>query len=398
MIKKIIMPAGGQTTDQSLVAEWFVRKGDRVKRGDPLLNVETDKTVLTVESFAAGIVIDILIQQGETASAGAVLAVIGDEEDLENYSKKEDEAAAVPDTVTSETEDEYRPIMPKSPPAREEIKAMPNARKYARENGIDLIAFANSNGMKTVKLSDLKNLPAPKQPSGTKEAGCSYSDLPHSMMRRTIARRMLESTQNIPAYQITIEVDMASCIEYRTTLNARQNDAKIGYNDIIMKAVAMAVQKFPLINASWTETAVRQYNSVNIGLAVSLDGGLVVPVITEVEKLGILQIARETTDKISKARGGKLDSGELTGGTITLSNLGMYSIQNFTAIINPPEACILALGSIQDKFVVRGKKAKIMPVMTITASFDHRVIDGAYGARFLQELKQLLEVPALLIC
>ena len=173
---------------------------------------------------------------------------------------------------------------------------------------------------------------------------------------------------------------------------------KVTYNHIIMKAISVAVRKFPNINASWTDSAVRQYRDVNVGLAVSVDNGLIVPVITETQKRGILEIASETAGKIAKARAGKLTPSELTGGTITLSNMGMYPIQNFTAIINPPEVCILALGSVEDKYVVRDGKAVIAPMMTATASFDHRVIDGAYGAQFLTELKQLLEMPALLSC
>lgn len=409
MIKKITMPAGGQTTDQSLIAEWFVKKGDKVKRGDLLLNVETDKTVLEVESFATGIVIDILIQQGETASSGDILALIGDENDLALYKKKPPETVAASNAVPADTIDDYRPIMPKSASAKtlsntsaiqtHDIKVLPNAKKYALENNIDLVAFAKNNNLKIVKLADLKAASAAHQTTTSKTTGCIlYNDVPHSSMRRTIAIRMLESAQNIPSYHVTLDIDMTACIEFRTTLNNRQNDIKVGYNHIIMKAISLAVKKFPNINASWTETTVRQYANVNIGLAVSLDNGLVVPVIAETEKLGILQIALETNMKITKARAGKLASHELTGGTITLSNMGMYPIQNFTAIINPPEACILALGCIQDRPIIHKGKMNIAPVMTITATFDHRVIDGAYGAQFLNELKQLIEMPALLSC
>lgn len=409
MIKRITMPDGGQTTKQSLVTGWFVKKGDRVKRGDILLDVETDKTTLAVESFAEGIVIDILVPQGEIASAGEVLAVIGNEKDLENYREIPEGKTAVPDTVQTAADDDYRPIMPKNTSAEaapipaaiqtSDIKAMPNAKKYAQENGIDLIAFAKDNQTKTVKLADLKAVLTARQSTGTKTtAGTTYTDVPHSPMRHTIARRMLESTHTIPAYQVAMEVDMTACIDLRTAINTIQNDVKVGYNDIIIKALSMAVRRYPNINASWTETAVRQYSDVNIGLAVSLDDGLIVPVITGSEKLGILQIAQETSDKVAKARAGKLRFDETTGATITLSNMGMYPVQHFTAIINPPEVCILALGKVQEKYIVHDGEAKITPIMTITASFDHRVVDGAYGAQFLNELKQFLEMPILLSC
>jgi len=409
MIKRITMPAGGQTTNQALVAQWHVKKGDRVKRGDLLLDVETDKTILAVESFAAGIVIDILVPQGETASAGKVLALIGNDEDLKNYQKNLIKTVTISDTVQVAANGEYRPIMQKSMSAEaaplgltiqtSDIKVMPNATKYAREYGIDLIAFAKDTGIRTIKLADLKAAPTAMRRTGTETTQHTpYIDVPHSSMQRTIARRMLESTQNIPSYQVMMEVDMTTCIEFRAAINTRQNHVKVGYNDIIMKAISMTVGNYPNINATWTATAVRQYRNVNIGLAVSLNSGLIVPVIAGVEKLGILQIARETSDKIAKARAGKLSFAETTGGTITLSNMGMYPVQHFTAIINPPEVCILALGRVQEKHIVHDGNTKIAPIMTITASFDHRVIDGTYGAQFLNELKQLLEVPALLFC
>ena len=404
MIKKIVMPSGGQTTDKSMVADWFVAIGDEVKRGDVMLEIETDKATLPVESFTKGIVIDILVPSGEYASAGDALALVGNSADLAQYNKEEN----IPSESTeAEADDEYKPIMKGSKPVvqekketvckNSEIKAMPNAKKYARENKIDLNDFADKHGLNVIKLSDLKKYLEDMKSKQEETPEAEYTDIPHSNMRRTIAKRMLESVQNIPVFQIVVDVDMTSCIALRKQMNSLNPETKISYNDIIMKAMGAAAKKHPEVNSSWREDAVRRYSQVNIGLAVSIEGGLVVPVVKNVGVLTVSEISAASREKVKKAREGKLLPEEMSGGTITLSNLGMYPLKNFTAVINPPEACILALGAIEDRTCVADGEMHILPAMTVTATFDHRIIDGAKGAEYLKELKLLLENPALII-
>ncbi|MCL2864106.1 MAG: 2-oxo acid dehydrogenase subunit E2 [Lachnospiraceae bacterium] len=405
MIKKIIMPSGGQTTDQSLVAVWNVKKGDPVNRGDVLLEVETDKATLPVESFAKGVVIDILVEEGDFATTGEVLAVIGHESDVAAYweeqsNSRTDKSKATTPIAEVKPDDEYMPIGQKITSHTNKIKAMPNAKKFAKEQQIPLDDVAKELNLAVIKRADLIQYIERKQTnSGISDAitTAEYTDIPHTNMRRTIARRMLESTQNIPTFQITTEIDMTECIHFRKSVNARYPNNNISYNDIIMKVIAAAVELYPNVNAMWTEDAIRQFKGVHVGLAVSVENGLIVPVIHGVEHLKLRQIAEKARTLINKARDGELKSEDMQGGTITISNLGMYPVQHFTAILNPPEVCILALGSIKDKVILQDGNVQAVPTISATATFDHRVVDGAYGAQFMAYVKELLECPALLV-
>jgi len=404
MIKEITMPAGGQTTDTSTIGTWLVKKGDKVTRGDALLEIETDKATLTVESFAKGTVLAILAEEGEDLPAGTVIAYIGEESDLPEvearlHGKTGELVAAVAEEFEDE-EDEYQPIDKNAPVKHAnapeckkeelgEIKAMPNAKMIARENGISLADVAAFTGKNILKRHDVK---AYLENKGA-DAGVNDTVVPLTKKRKVIANRMLESTQNIPVFAATVEVEMQQCMALRKEINAEY--AKVSYNDILFKCMEKAIRKFPYVNASFTEEAIILHGDVNIGLAVSVDDGLVVPVVRNVEKKTIFEISDANKENVAKARSGKLSLEEMSGGTITLSNLGMYPVTQFTAIINPPESCILAIGAIEDKPVFSDGVWRSVPVMKITGSFDHRVIDGAYGARFLTELKRMIENPAL---
>lgn len=394
MVKEITMPAGGQTTDTSTVGTWLVQKGDKVKRGDALLEIETDKATLTVESYAKGTVLEILVGEGDVVPAGQVIAYIGDEgETLPTASKTE---AAT--TEPYEVEDEYQPIAKAAPIQHEraDVQAMPNAKILARDNHISLEAVAEYTGKKLLKKRDVKDYLDHSNSTGV----CAEKEdmsvrVPLTAMRKVIGRRMSESSRNIPAFQATIEVDMTQSIKLRSIVNAENADRKISYHDIIFKCVEAAIRKFPYINASLGEEEIILHQDVNIGLAVSVEMGLVVPVVRKVQQKNIEEISLINRANVSKAREGKLMPEEMTGGTITVSNMGMYPITQFSAIINPPEVCILALAEIEEKPVIREGNIEIVPVMKITGSFDHRVIDGVYGAQFLAELKKIIETPAL---
>ncbi len=421
MIKEITMPAGGQTTDTSTIGTWLVKKGDKIKRGDALLEIETDKATLTVESFAKGTVLALLAEPGDSLPAGTVIAYVGDENDMAeveaklNAGSEAEENAAAQTKVSVDKEDEYQPIDKSAairyagkPESKEEvrtetkkvvfgdIKAMPNAKKIARENGISLVDVASFVGKDILKRQDVLTYLEQKDDKKAEETKTDSNDtiIPHTTMRKVIARRMLESTQNIPVFTATVEVNMEQCIAFRKLVNSGK-EINVSYNDILFKCVEATIRRYPYINSSFTEEATIVHSDVNIGLAVSIDAGLVVPVVKNVEKKNILQISEENKDHVVKARSGKLSQVEMSGGTITVSNLGMYPIKQFTAIINPPEVCILALGAIEDKPVFANGEWKTIPVMNITGSFDHRLIDGAYAAQFLTELKKIIENPAL---
>lgn len=396
MISKIVMPPGGQTTETSLVSSWLVSIGDAVKRGDILLEVETDKATLAVESFANGVVIDILVPAGTEASEGDVLALVGSEQDRAAYQKE-----TAPRPAAMPEEDEYQPILKARPepaaaatnetavPSRPgAYPAMPGAKKEARERGVDLSRVVPATGgvIKRADVTGFADSAAAAAQGGESEL------IPLSRMRKAIAARMLESVSTVPAFQETVLVDMRAAMALREQLKKKTN---VSYNDIIARCVCAAVKDHRLINASYTDEGIRVHRQVNVGLAVSVDGGLLVPVVKNAQAMSLGQIARQSAAQIAKARDGALPPDDMAGGTITLSNLGMYAIEQFTAIINPPESCILAIGRIHERPVFEAGAWQAVPFAAITATFDHRVIDGAYGAAFLTDLKAVLENPSL---
>jgi len=416
MIKEIKMMSAGQTTDIATVAKWNVKKGDSVKRGDVLLEVETDKAVLPVESYTNGIIIDLKVKEGDVVGEGDVLVLIGDEKDLAEYEAAgnvESPPSSPSKSEQTSVDEEYVPIMnpaggkgvgEKSVPSASGIQAMPNAKKLAREHGMDLSTVVPSNG-RFITRADVEaalssaGISSPeKAGAGTiAQAGQTYTVYPMSKMRQIIARRMTESVRNIPAFQLTISVETTALRSLRTQINERQGEVKVSYNDIIMKCIAQAAKSHPLINARFEEEEVRVYDGTHIGIAVAVDNGLVVPVVRHAERLGITEIAKESNRLIEDARKGRLAPDDMGCGSVTVSNLGMYGVEQFMAIVNPPESSILALGAINTVPVWGAEGWKPVEKMNITGSFDHRIMDGAYAAQFLQTLKSYLENPALML-
>ena len=416
-MQEIKMPSAGQTTDEATIVAVHVKVGDAVKRGDVLVEAETDKAVLPVESYAAGQVLDVVVKEGDAVTAGSVLAVVGKKEDAAAYQRGgvAAPAAAAPavgaQAAGAEEEEEYLPIIKGQKPSRPQVltakaapvdrkayPAMPNAKMLARERGIDLAAIVPSNGQ-FIKRQDVLTaemaVPAPQEAAPVQQE-VAYQVMPMTRMRTVIGRRMQESMQNIPAWQCTVSVDMEACIALRAAYQEKRG-VKLSYNDIMAKAIAVASRKFPLVNARYEDGEVRIYRHTNIGLAVALEGALVVPVVREIDEKGLEQIAGEYKQQIKKAREGKLAPADMGCGSITISNLGMYDVDQFIAIVNPPESCILAVGSIRVEPVWGGNDFRPVHRMSVTGSFDHRIIDGAYGAQFLQELKALMEAPALML-
>ena len=412
MIQEIKMPNAGQTSDEAMIAVVHVKVGDTVKRGDVLLEAETDKAILPVESFVAGEVLDVLVKEGDDVTAGTVLAVIGKGEDATHYQRGGAVAPAAPAAPVSAMEEEYRPIMKgaakavslapavsaASPVPAVPYPALPNAKMLAKEQGVDLSRILPSNGVFIKRQDVLACRTASEVPTpGAAASEAEYEVMGMTRMRTIIGKRMQESLRDIPAWQCTVSMDMTACMALRTAYQEKKG-VKLSYNDIMAKAIAVASRKFPLVNARCEDGKVQIYHHTNVGLAVALDGTLVVPVVRGIDGKGLEQIAADYQMQIEKARNGKLEPADMGCGSITISNLGMYGVDQFTAIVNPPESCILAVGSIQLQPIWDGAAFRPVPRMNVTGSFDHRIIDGVYGAQFLHELKQLMEDPALMMC
>ena len=415
MLAKITMPSGGTNTDQLRVVSWKKQAGDPVKRGDILLEVETDKAVLEVESFAKGTLLKRLVEEGNFAPVGDVIAYIGEPEDLTAL-----EAESVPSKPTADD----KPIAGDKPTAgdlddstqigsvtRESgsetthtaqadssaraVKATPAAKKEVRDRGLDLAEVHRSVGKDILRRSDVAQYASvstgysPTQATGD---ATDFTLVPLTPMRRIIAERM-RAGSSVPTFTAEIEVDMTGCIQLRSELNEHSKGGRFGYHDIIAKCAAIAVENYPLVNASFTDQGIRIFRSVNIGIAVSLEQGLVVPVVCDVRRMDITSLAKANAANIAQVRTGKFDPKLLQNGTLTISNLGMYPITRFTAILNPPQSCILAVSSIQSRGVWADGQLREQPTAAITGTFDHRVVDGKYGAEFLTHLKELLEHP-----
>ncbi|NLV84248.1 MAG: 2-oxo acid dehydrogenase subunit E2 [Spirochaetales bacterium] len=393
------MPNAGQTTDTAVICQWKVKIGDNVKRGDILLEAETDKAVLPVESFATGIVIDILAGEGDTVEGGDIVCVIGDAKDQDAYTKSNNTEAVPPEQQevmdSSEPDGDFIPIMkthPEAPTvevARGQYPAMPNSKRMAKELGVDLQMITPSNGAYITRHDVISYTDSHVGPAN------DYEVMPMSRMRKAIARRMVESVSTVPTFQVTVSVDMLQAINLKKQMEELKN-VKISYNDIIIKALSVVAKEYSLINARYEQEELRMYSHTNIGLAVAIDEGLVVPVIEHADMLSLFEIAKASRALIEKARKGTLTTDEMGCGSISISNLGMFGVDHFTAIVNPPESAILAVGGIVTKPVWEGDGWKPVEMMKITGSFDHRIIDGAYAARLLDALRTLIEHPLMM--
>lgn len=403
MASIIKMPPSGQNAAESLIVCWHVKEGDDVNRGDVLFEIETDKATMNVESFAKGKVLKILYEEGDKVAANEPVAYIGKEGEAIPGMEAPAPAAAAAD----DDEDEYQPIMgdapkaapapapaPAAAPAAPAAKggrplASPKARAAAKENGADIKSLYEALG-RPVRYADVAAAPA-----APAAAAQDFELETPSNMRKVIARRMLESTSQVPQFTVSVDIDMTEMIDLRNRVNAalEKDGIKVSFNDLIAKAICAASKEIPYINASYTEEAIRINKYVNVGIAVALPAGLVVPVVKGADKMSLKEIAVKGKELIAAAKGGKLTEDMMSGGTITISNLGMYGISNFTAIVNRPEAAILAVGGIIDTPVGVNGEIVLRPMMNITASFDHRIIDGGVGAMFMAELKKAMEAP-----
>ena len=415
MVTKVHMEALSPTMEEGQLVQWLKSEGDEISSGDILAEIETDKATMELVARGDGILRKIFLDAGGVSVVGAVIAVIAaadeDISDIEGSSDGNGTQQALPEESSTGTE----PVAPEEPEAATtpaitadtqgtgSVKASPLARRLATEMGVDLLTIKGSGPGGRVVKRDLEGAKtavsnAAATTTWTPEEN-EYEDLPTSQMRKSIAKRLVTSIGPVPTFYLTVEVDMNRVIGARESMNnmLEEDGYRISVNDIVLKAVAAALRQHPNCNAQWHDSFVRRFNAVHLGVAVAIDEGLITPVIRNAHAKGIMQIAAEVRELAGRARTKKLMPDEYTGSTFSVSNLGMFGIQEFTAIINPPEAGILAVGGIEETPLVVNGEVKVCPRMRITMSCDHRVIDGAQGARFLATLKSMLEEPTAIL-
>lgn len=422
----ITMPRLSDTMTEGVVAKWHAKLGDSITEGKLLAEIETDKATMDFEAFPGqeGVLLHIGVQEGQTAPVDAILAILGAAgEDVsallagESAAPLVTSAAAAPAEVASTTAPAAAPAVaapaapaPTAPaaPAPQplasgdgRIKASPLARSLASELGVNLsqVAGTGDGGRITkrdVELAAVSPVAVAPASVPANYPSSGYSDTPVSQMRKTIAKRLAESKFTAPHFYLTVAVDMSAAAAARAEINSG-GDVKISFNDLVVKSVAKALKKHPAVNSSWLGDVVRTNYDVNIGVAVAVEDGLLVPVVRHADAKGLAEISAEVRSFAQKAKDKKLQPSDWAGNTFTISNLGMFGIEEFTAIINPPDAAILAVGGIQDVPVVKNGTVVPGQVMKMTLSCDHRVLDGATGAAFLNTVKGYLERPLSLI-
>ena len=412
MAEVIEMPRLSDTMTEGVIAKWHKKVGDPIRPGDLLAEIETDKATMEFEAPVGGVLLYIGAPENQPIPVGVPIAIIGKpDEDISALLPKGDSSSASARPRDSEPALSASGSVPSSMPApapveaaspsEARLKASPLARKMAKEAGIDLRQLQGTGeGGRIIRrdveayLSRTAEIKAPSLP--TPPSTAPYQEVPLSQMRKTIARRLTASMQEAPHFYLTRSISMEAAATWREKLNAL-SPTKISFNDLIIKAVATALRKHPYLNAAWMGDHIRLHQEIHIGFAVAVDEGLIVPVIRHADRKGLSEIATETVTLAQKARERKLSPEEYTGSTFSISNLGMFGIEEFTAVINPPEAAILAVGAIQPTPVVKGDKIEVERRMRVTLSCDHRVVDGATGAAFLATLTELLEEPARLL-
>jgi pyruvate dehydrogenase E2 component (dihydrolipoamide acetyltransferase) len=434
---KVFMEALSPTMEEGRVVKWHKREGDPVKAGETLAEVETDKAVMDLVARADGVLRQVAAAEGQTVAVGTVVAVIAAPGEAveagtaapkpSGSGKRETGNVAAPKPAGSGKRETGNVSVPASAPAAPtrvpasvppgeagRVKASPLAKRIAREAGVDLKVVTGSGPGGRIVKRDLEGAAAPasapaaaRAPAATfpvspfpfpERTGVPYEDVPLTQIRKTIAKRLATSLGPVPHFFLTTEVDMERAAEARAALNQQLgDDGKLSFNDIILKATALALTKHRACNAWFQDDHIRYWNEVHIGMAVAVEDGLITPVIRNADVKPLLEIGREARELADRARSRRLQPAEYTGATFSVSNLGMFDIDQFTAVINPPEAGIIAVGSIVEKPVVADGAVAPRRRMRVTMSCDHRVIDGATGAAFLKTLKQMLENPLAML-
>ncbi len=417
---EILMPALSPTMTEGNLAKWLVKEGDKVKSGQVIAEIETDKATMEVEAVDEGVMGKIVIPHGtEAVKVNALIALLLEEgEDkgaIASYKPKG--GLGVGDSALGKKEEKKSAPAPATPIPNPQspmpstgsrVFASPLAKRIATSEGINIGMVTGSGPHGRVVKADVEAFAA----TGGSARGVvrrnaqEFTSLPNNNIRKVIARRLSESKQHVPHFYLTVECELDKLLDVRKDLNFEAESAagkegkpayKLSVNDFIVKASALALKKIPAANASWTDEAILRYNNVDISVAVAIPDGLITPIVKNADQKSVVQISNEMKDLASRARANKLAPEEFQGGTFSLSNLGMYGISHFAAIINPPQGCILAVGAGEEKVVVRHGEMVARTMMNATLSVDHRVVDGAVGAEFLQAFKNYVERPGLLL-
>jgi pyruvate dehydrogenase E2 component (dihydrolipoamide acetyltransferase) len=422
MDEVVLMPRLSDTMTEGVIADWHKKIGDTVKKGDVLAEIETDKATMELESYKNGTLLYIGAQKGEKIEVNALLCIIGEKGKVDvdgivaavksgsasQPAGSSQQPAAETAKSTQQTTQQPATSNQQQATGNGRLKASPLAKKLAKEKGIDLKAVHGSGDGGRIVKADIdtytptQTISSPQPATGTQQAAIpkftpvagqeGFDDIPNSQIRNIIAKRLAESKFSAPHFYLTMEINMDNAIGFRTQLN-ELSPVKVSFNDLVVKAAAIALRQHPAVNASWMGDKIRRYHHIHIGVAVAIEDGLIVPVIRFADQKSFPQIAAETKELAGKAKNKKLQPNEFTGNTFTISNLGMMDIDEFTAIINPPDSCILAVGRIKEIVVKKGETFGTTNVMKVTLSCDHRSVDGATGAAFLQTLKKYLENP-----
>ncbi|GAA0521054.1 dihydrolipoamide acetyltransferase component of pyruvate dehydrogenase complex [Saccharopolyspora subtropica] len=415
---EIQMPRLSDTMEEGVISTWRKKVGDQVSRGDVIAEIETDKAVMELEAYDDGVLEKILVEEGATVPIGTPIAILGD------GSGAAAEAAASP-APAAPAEPAPAPAVPAAPaaapaPAAESgarPKASPLAKAVAKEKGVDLSTVRGTGPGGRIIRADIEAAaaaqsapaaapaapaaaPAAPAAAAAPAASADVEEIPLSNIRKVTARRLTESKQQAPHFYLTSAIDVTDLMAFRANLNERLQAAggpKVSVNDLIVKAVATALRAYPAVNVSFAGDTMLQHKRINLGVAVAIDNGLVVPVIKDADRKSVSEIAVESRELAGRAREGKLKLDEMSGGTFSISNLGMFGIEQFSAVINPPEAAILAVGAARDEVQVRDGEFVARKILRVTLSADHRAVDGAVGAAFLQQLTSLLEDPIRII-
>lgn len=409
MAVAIKLPKMSDTMEEGVIVSWQVKVGDEIKSGDILAEVETDKATMDLDNYEKGTVLHLNAEEGQTIAVDSVIAIVGkkgeDFADLLTAAPAKKEEAKVEETVVAETTASPAVSAPtssststssssSSSSSSGRILASPLAKKMAADKGLDISQVSGSGEGGRIIKKDIENF----TPSvSTAVTGVeSFTTIPVSQMRKTIARRLGESKFTAPHFYLTMEIRMDNAIAARKEMN-EYSEVKISMNDVIVKAAAIALKRHPKINAAWMGDHIRMNNHIHMGVAMAVDEGLLVPVVRFADSKSLSQISTEVKAYSVKAKDKKLQPSDWEGNTFTISNLGMFGIEEFTAIINSPDACIMAVGAAKETVVVDNGEMKVGNVMKVTLSCDHRVVDGVVGSQFLQTFKELMENPVKLL-